>query len=147
MKRSMVPSASRRQRGVTLIDGLIAMAILAFGLIGMTRMQGRMVSAATDAQLRTTAMRLADELLNTVLVDAPNAACYTLPQSGACTSSTATTRAAAWAASVSNPTLPGSVTKGVTYNATTGRMTVSIGWTARADSDPRLLNVVTDVRP
>ena len=41
--------SQRRQRGVTLIDAMIAMAILAFGLIGMTRMQGRMVTAATDA--------------------------------------------------------------------------------------------------
>ena len=37
--------------------------ILSFGLIGMTRMQGRMVTAATDAQLRTTAIQMADELL------------------------------------------------------------------------------------
>jgi type IV pilus assembly protein PilV len=77
-------SLRQAQRGVSMIDALIAIAILSFGLIGMTRMQGRMVSAATDAQLRTTAVQMADELLSTVLVDTANAACYTLPQSGAC---------------------------------------------------------------
>lgn len=134
----------RRQRGISLIDALIAMAILSFGLIGMTRMQGRMVSASTDAQLRTTAVQLADELLNTALVDVSNANCYTLPQVGACGSPAATARTTDWAARVL-AAMPGTATRGVTLDA--GRMTVSIGWTARDASDPRLLNVVTDVRP
>ena len=137
--------SQRRQRGVTLIDAMIAMAILAFGLIGMTRMQGRMVTAATDAQLRSTAMQLADELLNTVLADSANAACYTLPQSGACGSATATARATEWSTRTA-ASLPGTVTRTVTLDAATSRMTVSIGWVARDNSDPRLLNVVTDVR-
>lgn len=137
--------ATRQQRGVSLIDALIAITILSFGLIGMTRMQGRMVSAATDAQLRTTAVQLADELLNTALVDAANAACYTLPQSGTCNSSVASGRATAWSSSVT-ATMPGTVTKGVVLDAATGRMTVSIGWTARDAADARLLSVVTDVR-
>ena len=89
-----------RQRGVSLIDALIAIAILSFGLIGMTRMQGRMVTASTDAQLRTTAIQLADELLNTVLVDNTNFACYTLPQTGACASAAATARTTSWASRV-----------------------------------------------
>lgn len=134
-----------RQRGVSLIDALIAIAILSFGLIGMTRMQGRMVTSSTDAQLRTTAVQMADELLNTVLVDAANAACYTLPQTGACTSAAATARTTDWAARVS-ATMPGTVTRAVTLDAASGRMTVSIGWTARDSADPRQLNVVTDVR-
>jgi type IV pilus assembly protein PilV len=134
-----------RQRGVGLIDALIAIVILSFGLIGMTRMQGRMVSSATDAQLRTTAVGLADELLNTVLVDTTNAACYTLPAAGACASAAATARTTDWAGRVA-ATMPGSVTKTVTLDAATGLMTVSIGWTGRDGSDPRLMNVVTDVR-
>jgi type IV pilus assembly protein PilV len=135
----------RAQRGVSLIDALIAIVILSFGLIGMTRMQGRMVTASTDAQLRTIAVQMADELLNTVLVDTANAACYTLPQSGACGSVAASGRATDWASRVST-TMPGSVTRTVTLDNATGRMTVSIGWTGRDASDPRLLSVVTDVR-
>lgn len=134
-----------RQRGVSLIDALIAIAILSFGLIGMTRMQGRMVTSATDAQLRTTAVGLADELLNTVLVDNTNAACYTLPQVGACTSAAATARTTDWSGRV-GAALPGTVTRTITLDAVTGRMAVNIGWTAREGADPRLLSVVTDVR-
>lgn len=144
-RRPQSRAVSRRQRGVSLIDALIAIAILSFGLIGMSRMQGRMVSSATDAQLRTTAVGLADELLNTMLVDNANAACYTLPQTGGCGSATAIARANDWAARVT-AAMPGTVTKGVTINVANGQMTVSIGWTARDSSDPRLLNVVSDVR-
>lgn len=143
---SQLQLSARRPRGVSLIDALIAMAILSFGLVGMTRMQGRMVSAATDAQLRTTAMQLADELLSTVLVDTANAACYTLPQAGACGSAAATARTTEWSSRVA-ASLPGSVSRSVTLTAATGRMTVSIGWTGRDASDPRQLSVVTDVRP
>jgi len=131
--------------GVGLIDALIAIAILSFGLIGLTRMQGRMVTASTDAQLRTTAVQLADELLNTVIVDNANAACYTLPQSGACASAIAKTRTQDWANRVS-AAMPGTVTRTVALDTTSGRMTVQIGWAARENDDPRLLSVVTDVR-
>jgi type IV pilus assembly protein PilV len=142
------PSPRQRRaalRGVSLIDALIAIAILSFGLIGMTRMQGRMVTSATDAQLRTTAVQFADELLNTVLVDNANAACYTLPQAGVCNSVAATARTTDWSNRVGGA-LPGTVTRTVTLDAATGRMTVAIGWVARDNADPRLLSVVTDVR-
>lgn len=146
---SIRPTPTRRQRrslrGASLIDAMIAAAILAFGLVGLSRMQGRMVAQSTDAQLRTTAVAFADELLNTALVDAANAACYTLPPDGACASPAAAARTTDWASRV-GAAMPGSVTRAVGYNAATGRMTVSIGWTAREGSDPRQLNVVTDVR-
>lgn len=135
----------RRSRGVSLMDALIAIAILSFGIIGMTRMQGRLVGSATDAQLRTTAMQFADELLNTMLVDNANAACYTWPAAGACGSAAAAARTTDWAARVA-ATMPGSVSRSVTLDAATGRMTVNIGWTSRDSADPRQLSVVSDVR-
>lgn len=147
MKRNCIHRSGPRtgMRGVGLIDALIAIAILSFGLIGMTRMQGRMVSASTDAQLRTVAMQKADELLNTVLVDNANAGCYTLPSPGTCASSVASARAAAWATDLATAMwVP--VTSTVVLDTGTGRMTVEIGWTSREGADARLLRVVTDVR-
>ena len=147
MRPHRIPPRGARNgmRGVGLIDALIAIAILSFGLIGMTRMQGRMVSASTDAQLRTVAMQKADELLNTVLVDNANAGCYTRPSPGACGSSLAVARATAWAADLGAAMWVPS-THTVTLDAATGRMAVEIGWTAREGADVRLLRVVTDVR-
>jgi|APTNR8051073442_1049403.scaffolds.fasta_scaffold43032_2 type IV pilus assembly protein PilV len=135
-----------RQRGIGLIDAVIAMAILSFGLLGMTRLQGRMVTASTDAQLRQTAMQMADELLSTALVDTANAACYTVPAAGACASEDAAAAAEDWDTRV-GAALPGTVTRTVVLDGATGRMTVTIGWTGREDSEARQLQVVTDVRP
>jgi type IV pilus assembly protein PilV len=150
----MRPTVERRAtRGVGLIDALIAIVILSFGLIGMVRMQGRLVSAATDSQLRTTAIGLADELLNTMLVDTDNAACYTYPTPGAgCASASAQAATTAWAAKVV-AALPGASAPAVTLmDANTCRMRVEIGWTPRlgaAESegaDTRLLRMETDAR-
>ena len=146
--RHTPPTAPRRARGrgIGLIDALIALAILAFGLLAITRLQGRMVTSTTDAQLRQTAVQLADELLSTVIVDVSNAACYTLPQSGTCGNAGAKTRTTEWATRVS-AALPGSVTRTVTLNAGTGQLTLNIAWTGKEASEARQLQVVTDVRP
>ncbi len=138
--------AMRGMRGVGLIDGLIAIAILSFGLVGMARMQGRMVSASTDAQMRTAAVALADQLLNTMLVDNGNAACYTLPQTGPCASPAAITATNAWAARVLSD-LPGTVTRAVTLDTGSGRMQVAIEWTSRQDPNDTLrVRMETDAR-
>jgi type IV pilus assembly protein PilV len=133
-------------RGVGLLDALIAMAILAFGILGMTRLQGRMVAQATETQHRSIAMQLSDELLNSALVDTANAACYTVPAVGACGNATAKARAADWAAR-SVAALPGAPTAGAVLDVATGRMTVTLTWTGKESQDPRTLVATTDVRP
>jgi len=112
----------------------------------VTRLQGRMVTSTTDAQLRQTAVQLADELLSTAIVDVDNAACYTLPQAGTCGNAGAKTRTTEWATRV-GAALPGSVTSTVALNTATGQMTLNIGWTGKESSEARQLQVVTDVRP
>ena len=132
-------------RGAGLLDGLIALAILAFGLLAMTRFQGRMVAQTTESQSRQVATQLAGELLSTVLVDSANAACYTLPQTGTCGNSGALTRTAAWSTAVS-AALPGPVTTTSTLNNTGERLTVNISWLGKDSGDTRSLEIVTDVR-
>ncbi|MBI5718143.1 MAG: pilus assembly protein PilV [Burkholderiales bacterium] len=133
------------RRGSGLLDGLIALAILAFGMLAMTRFQGRMVAQTTEAQTRQVATQFSSELLATVLVDTPNAACYTLPQTGACTNTAASTRASDWATRVA-AALPGTVTSTATLDAGNGRMTVVVSWTGKDSGDARRLETVTDVR-
>ena len=133
-------------RGVGLLDALVALALLAFGLLGKTRLQARMVAQATESQTRMTALQLGDELLNSALVDTANAACYTLPQAGACANAGAKTSAAAWETRA-KATLPGSPTAGAVLDAATGRMTVTLTWTGKESQEVRTLVAVTDVRP
>lgn len=146
----MKPQPTRRhQHGISLIDGLIAIAILSFGLIGLTRMQGRMVTAATDAQFRTTAVQFADEILNTALVDSDeNAPCYTVPATGTCNVATAAASTAAWSARLADA-LPGTVEHTVDLGeAGPDLLRVRISWTPRdlLDDARRELTVITHVR-
>jgi type IV pilus assembly protein PilV len=131
------------QRGFGLIDALIALAILSFGLVALTRFQGRMVSQMIDAQSRSTANRFADELVSTALVDPDNLGCYTVPAAGACANATARNNTIAWAQQVSNA-LPGPVVATATAAGT--RFTVVIGWAGKEDLEPRQLTASTDVQ-
>jgi type IV pilus modification protein PilV len=138
------------QRGIGLLDALVAMAVLAFGLLAITRFQTRSVSQATEAQTRQIASEIATEHLSTVLVDVGNAACYTVPPQGNCSNAAARTRAAAWAASApARLRVPSTASSAAaTLNAAQTLMTVVIEWPSRVDNDPpHTLTSITDVRP
>jgi type IV pilus assembly protein PilV len=139
-----------RSRGFTLIDALIALAILAFGILGMTRLQARALAQSTESQSRMTAVQLADELISTALIDAANAPCYTLPAAGACGNPSGRTFTTAWEIRVIGGTgvvaaLPGGAVTS-TYTAATGRFTVRITWTGKESGDTRTQEATTDVR-
>ncbi|MFN0182200.1 MAG: pilus assembly protein PilV [Aquabacterium sp.] len=136
----------RSQRGIGLIDGLVALAVLAFGLLAMTRFQSRLVAQSTESQQRVAAMQFGDELLSTALVDVGNAACYTLPQQGACNSAPAQARADDWSLRTL-AALPGSPTAGVALDTANNRLTVTITWTGRHASETRTMQMATDVTP
>lgn len=140
------PRRSHTHRGAGLLDALIALAILSFGLLAMTRFQNRMVAQSTESQSRQVATQFASELLSTVLVDVNNAACYTLPQAGACSNAAAITRTTDWATRV-GAGLPGTVTTTSTLTAATGRLQVVITWTGKQTTDTHTLDISTDVRP
>ncbi|MEZ5619859.1 MAG: pilus assembly protein PilV [Burkholderiaceae bacterium] len=134
----------REARGVGLLDALIALAILAFGLIGMTRMQTGLVRQATESEHRLVAAQLGDELLSTMRVDVDNVDCYRLPAGGVCASAEAKARADDWKARAL-AALPGAPT--ATAVLAGDRMLVTLTWTGRAAEDARKLEVTTDVRP
>jgi type IV pilus assembly protein PilV len=137
-------AAGRRgQRGVGLMDAAVALVILAFGLLALTRFQSRLVVQATESQQRSAATLLADELLNTMLVDTPNAACYTLPAAGACGSAAASARAADWQARAI-AALPGEAT--ATSTILNNQMTVRLTWYFKDASEVHVHEVISDIR-
>ena len=133
----------RPRRGMTLVDALIGMSLMAFGMLALAGFQTRMVAQTTEAQTRTVAMQFANELLNTALVDHDNLACYSLPAAGVCASAVARNGTNAWGLRVGNG-LPGPVV--VTSTQAGTRLTVQIGWAGKASGDDRALTVVTDVQ-
>jgi type IV pilus assembly protein PilV len=140
-----------RQRGAGLLEPLVAIVILSFGILGLARFQVKMVSQATDAQARLAATALSEDLLTQLRVDLSNAACYTLPQAGTCSSAFAKTAAADWKARVQS-VLPGYQDAKATIT-NTNTFTVTLSWASKSfkkadgTAELRSLEVSTDVRP
>jgi type IV pilus assembly protein PilV len=135
----------RPARGVGLIDALIALTILAFGLLGLTRMQGKLLVQSTEAQQRMVATQFTDELLNTMLVDSANAQCYSLPAIGTCGSTAARARADDWRTRALGA-LPGNPSATSLVDTGTNRMTVRLTWSFKEDTEPRMHEVISDIR-
>lgn len=68
----------RHQQGVVLLEALIAVLILAIGLLGTIGLQARAYSALSDASMRAEATIAAESLLGTMIVDQNNLSLYQL---------------------------------------------------------------------
>lgn len=136
----------RAQWGLGLIDALIALAILSFGILGMTQFQSRTLLSASESQTRATAVQVADGLLNRAVVDPANAACYTVPAVGACGNAAARALTDAWAVDAL-ARLPAPADAGAVLNAANGQLTVTLTWWGKESQEQRTLVGVTDVRP
>ena len=134
-----------RQRGFSLLDGLVGMTLMAVGLLGLARLESGLIAQSTEAQSRLAAAQLSDQLLSTVLVDVGNATCYTVPATGSCGSDTAKSTATAWR-SQALAALPGATAASAVLNTTTQRMTVTLQWTGKTTNDTHTLEAATDVR-
>jgi len=66
-----------KQSGVSLIEGLVTIAILGFGLLGLAMMQAQAMKFNTDAQVRQQATLLAYDLMEKMRMNATGATVYT----------------------------------------------------------------------
>ncbi len=128
------------------MEALIALGVLAFGLMAMTRLQARQVAFATDAQSRQIATQFSSELMALVRVDPAQVLCYTVPTDAGCTVPAVAALATAWASRVTGG-LPSPVAATSLYDSATGRLTVRIQWQGKGSIETRQTEVVTDVRP
>lgn len=132
---------------MSLVDALVGMSLMAFGMLALAGFQTRMVAQTTETQNRAVAMQFANELLNTALVDPANLPCYSLPAAGTCASTVAREGTDTWGLRV-GAGLPGPVAVTATQAGT--RLRVQIGWAGKTGTDgadvARSLTVETDVR-
>ena len=140
-----LPARRRPARGFSMLECLVSMSVLGFGLLELVSFEGKLIGQGTEAQHRMTATLLADELLNTMLVDVDHAGCYTLPQAGDCSSEDARARATDWQRRAITA-LPGDAKATSRLDAATGRMTVSLTWHFKHAAEPRLHEVSSDSR-
>lgn len=78
---SMLANRSQRQSGFSMIEVLIALVVLAFGLLGLALMQTLNLRYTQSAQQRTLAVNLASELLDTMRANRSQIGAYAMGQS------------------------------------------------------------------
>ena len=140
----MTAAKSRLQLGSSLVESMVAIVILSFGILGLARFQAGMLAQATDSQSRLVATALAEELLSLVRIDIKNAPCYAIPVAGHCASPVAAALATAWTVKAADA-LPRFTTYGATMpDAKTFQ--VVLKWKSKAFKEDRILQVSTDAR-
>jgi Tfp pilus assembly protein PilV len=139
-----------RQRGVGLLEPLIAIAILSFGILGLARFQLNMLGQSSDSKARLNATMFAEELFTQVVVDPANSGCYATVTSG-CGYAPAAQAYTDWAARVV-AAMPGTTAVPPTVNSelnqpSSNQMRVRITWTSKGSVDTHTYEAITDVRP
>jgi type IV pilus assembly protein PilV len=119
-----------KQRGVVLLEALLAILILAIGLLGAIGLQARAYSALSDAGMRGEATMATEKLAGTMSNDQFNLADYALAANGV-----PSERLAAWYAAT-RAAMPGaSIEITVTAAPDPGQSEVraTINWSRKAD--------------
>ena len=118
MTRRLPPTA---QRGVALLEALIAILILAIGLIGTLGLQVNSQAALAEASMRAEATIAANELIGVMTTDLDNLDDYALAEGG-----DPDARLQAWHAALSNHLPNASVVVDVASAAGTERTAVAV---------------------
>ena len=113
------------QKGVMLIEALIAILIFSIGILAVVGMQSTAIRNVTDAKVRSDAGFLVDELMSQIWTDKGNINAYAYPGSGAVPA-----RLTGWMARV-NQRLPGAVPPTVVITGGTasgGLVQITVFW-------------------
>ena len=119
------------QRGVALLEALLAAVILAIGLLGTIGLQARAYSALSDAGLRAEATIAASKLLGVMNTDLANLTDYRIVAGAA-----PSTRLAAWHTETRRLIPGATIVIGVTEASATApaRANIAISWRRKADT-------------
>jgi type IV pilus assembly protein PilV len=127
----------RRQQGIALVEAMVAIVLLAIGLIGTVGMQARAMAALNDAGQRAEATMAAEKLLGVMNADAGNLANYALAMNG-----TPTPAIQPWVTET-RTYIPGAkLSVVVTPETRRTQVDITIKWTRKA-GDPENQHLVT----
>lgn len=128
---------ARRQRGMALIEAIVAALLLAIGLLGAVGLQARSMSALADAGMRAEATIAADKLLGTMAVDLANAGDYALAAGD-----TPTARLQPWYDETRGRIPDAQILVTVTPATGRTRVEITISWTRKAGAAQNAHRVV-----
>jgi type IV pilus assembly protein PilV len=83
MRTNLQFPSSNRERGVMLIEALVAILIFSIGILAVVGMQGAAIKGVTSAKYRSEAAFLAQELLGQMWIDNGNIGLYAYTGTGA----------------------------------------------------------------
>lgn len=131
---------ARAQRGIAMIEALIAVLILSIGLIGTLGLQFNSQKALNEAGMRAEATIAANELIGVMNTDLDNLDAYALEEDGE-----PGEELEAWHAAVLANLPNASVTVTVTPQADTERTAVAIdiSWKREADGETNHHRILT----
>jgi type IV pilus assembly protein PilV len=120
---------NRTQRGIALIEALVAVVLLGVGLLGIIGLQARSYSALSDTAMRAEATIAADKLLGTMATDQANLGSYVLAAGGV-----ARTRLSPWYTETRTniPNAAIQVAVAPVAGAARTQVTITISWARRA---------------
>jgi type IV pilus assembly protein PilV len=126
----------RQQRGIALLEAMIATVILAIGLLGTIGLQARAYSAMNDASMRAEATIASEKLFGLMTTDFANLSLYAMA-AGSTPNAVLTNWVDEVKGTATNPgTVPGAtISVAVTANSggtTSTAVTVKISWTRKA---------------
>jgi type IV pilus assembly protein PilV len=128
------------QGGIALIEALVAVVLLAVGLLGAIGLQARSYSALSDSGMRAEATIAADKLIGVMATDQANLAAYALA-SGA----TPGTRIQPWYAETRSH-IPGAgivVALAPVAGTTRTKVTITISWARKANTPANSHSVIS----
>ena len=128
----------RRQRGVALLEALLAAVLLAIGLLGTIGLQARAYSALSDASMRAEATIAAERLIGVMTADSDSLLAYRLSAGG-----TPGTRLAPWYAAT-RKSIPGARVSVTVVPGTGGgaaNVSIAISWQRKSGGMSNTHNV------
>lgn len=128
MSRTIKPRPGA-QRGFAMIEALVAVVILAIGLIGTLGLQARSYAALEDSAMRTEATLAAESLLGIMVTDQANLAAYAVAEKAA-PSAQLKPWYDATVARIPSATIGVTVTPGT--DAAGSRVDIKIAWTRKS---------------
>ncbi|WP_426114396.1 type IV pilus modification PilV family protein [Massilia sp. PWRC2] len=136
--------ARRQQRGVALIEALIASLILAIGLLGAIGMQARAYSALSDAGMRAEATMASDKLLALMALDQSNLTSYAYAGSGG-----GSAQISPWLVQTlaAIPSAKPTVTVAQVAGTSRYRIDIAIGWQRKQGDQASVHNVTSYIAP